>query len=69
MSGTRHAERVRLRQDHARRHPLRLNILALSQRRSQSLDPGDLRRELPDRPAVEVIEYHLLVLQQVELLP
>ena len=59
----------RARQDYARSHPLRLQILALTSKRNRSLDPDDLRRELPERPAVAVIEYHLLVLRQVELLP
>jgi hypothetical protein len=57
------------KQDYARRHPLRLHLIALSVRRGQSLDPEDLRRELPDRPAVALIEYHLRVLRQVGLLP
>lgn len=57
------------RREQARRNPLRLKVLALAVRRGQSLDPEDLRRELPDRPSVAAIEYHLLILQQVELLP
>jgi len=57
------------RQDSARRHPLRLKILALSLRRNRSRGTDDLRRELPERPAVAVIEYHLLVLRQAKLLP
>jgi hypothetical protein len=60
-------ERLRV-QDQARKHGLRLKILALAQRRCQSLDPNDLRRELPDRPAVAVIEYHLSVLKRAQLL-
>lgn len=56
-------------QDRVRRHPLRLKILALSVRKGRSLDPKDLRRELPERPAVAKIEYHLRALRQVELLP
>jgi len=56
-------------QDRVRRHPLRLKILALSVRRGGSLDPRDLRRELPDRPNVAKIKYHLLVLRQANLLP
>lgn len=56
-------------QDRVRHHPLRLKILALSIRRGQSPNPEDLRRELPGRPAVAKIEYHLLVLQQAQLLP
>lgn len=55
--------------DYARRHPLRLNIIALSVRKGHSLDPKDLRRELPGRPTVALLEYHLRVLRQVELLP
>jgi hypothetical protein len=56
-------------QDRARKHPLRLKILALAMRRDQSLELSALRRELPDHPPVEVIDYHLLVLRQVDLLP
>lgn len=56
------------RRDQARRHPLRLGLIALSAQ-GKSLDPEDLRRELPDRPSVAVIEYHLMVLREAELLP
>lgn len=56
-------------QDHARSHPLRAKILALAQKPHQSLDPDDLCQELADCPTVAAIEYHLLVLRQVELLP
>jgi hypothetical protein len=55
--------------DRVRRHPLRLKILALSVRRGRSLDPENLRRELPEPPSVAVIAYHLSVLRQVGLLP
>lgn len=57
------------RQDQARKHGLRLKILALAQRRDQWLNPDDLRRELPEHPDVAVIEYHLLVLERANLLP
>jgi hypothetical protein len=63
-----YSDRMKARH-YARKHPLRLKILALSARRSRSLDPDDLKRELPDHPAVAVIEYHLSVLRQVDLLP
>ena len=57
-------------QDRARRHPLRLQILALiAKDGSRSLDPADLRRELPTRPAVAVIKYHLKALREVGLVP
>ncbi len=62
-------DRLRAQQDQARKHGLRLKILALAQKRNQSLDPEDLRWELPERPAVAVIEYHLLVLERAQLLP
>lgn len=55
--------------DRVRCHPLRLKILALSVRKGRSLDPIVLRRELPERPAVAKIAYHLRVLRQVGLLP
>ena len=57
------------RRDQARKHPLRLKILALAVRKGQSLDPEDLRRKLPDHPTVPAIEYHLLVLRRVGVLP
>ena len=60
---------VKARRDQARSHPLRLKILALAARKNQSLEPADLRRELPDHPTIVAIEYHLLVLRQVGLLP
>lgn len=60
---------AKARRDQARSHPLRLKILALAARKNQSLEPADLRRELPDHPTLAVIEYHLLVLRQVGLLP
>jgi hypothetical protein len=56
------------RRGQARRHDLRISILALAAQ-GKSLDPADLRRELPTHPAVPVIEYHLLVLRQLDLLP
>lgn len=56
-------------QDLARQHPLRLQILALAQRPGQSLDPRDLRQKLPKCPTVAVVEYHLKVLREVELIP
>jgi hypothetical protein len=55
------------RRDQARRHPLRLAILALSVQ-GKSLDPKDLHRELPTHPRIATIEYHLSVLRQVDLL-
>ena len=58
------------RRDQARRHDLRLKILALvAQDRHRSLDPEDLSRLLPDHPAATVVEYHLAVLRRVDLLP
>lgn len=64
-----HRDRRRELQDRARRHPLRLQILALIAKGSRSLDPDDLRRELPQRPAVAVIKYHLKALREVGLIP
>jgi hypothetical protein len=62
-------DHLRAQQDRARRHPLRLQILALLQRPGRSRDPQDLRRELPNKPAVAVITYHLRVLSEVGLVP
>lgn len=62
-------ERLEALQEQARKHTLRLKILALAQNRHQSLDPEDLRWELIERPAVTVIEYHLAVLDRAQLLP
>ncbi len=54
--------------DQARSHDLRLRILALVNQ-GKGVDPENLRQELPDRPSVAVIKYHLFVLRQAELLP
>jgi hypothetical protein len=63
-------DRRRELQDRARRHPLRLQILALiAKDGGRSLDPDDLQRELPTRPAAAVIEYHLKALREVGLVP
>jgi len=59
---------LRARRDQARKHDLRLRILALASQ-GKSLDPEDVRQELPDRPSVAVIKYHLSVLRAAELLP
>jgi hypothetical protein len=58
---------LKARRDQVRRHELRLAILALASQ-GGSMDPSDIRRELPTHPAVAVIEYHLLVLQCAGLL-
>jgi DNA-binding transcriptional ArsR family regulator len=56
--------------DFARSHPTRANILALvEQGEGRSLDPGDLARELPNKPAPAVVTYHLKVLRSASLLP
>ena len=68
MATVQEGDLLEARRDQARRHPLRLAIIALSVQ-GKSLDPEDLRRELADRPSVAPIEYHLLVLRQVGLLP
>jgi hypothetical protein len=62
------ADQLEARRNQARRHDLRLGILALAAR-GNSVDPEDLRRELPAHPAVASIEYHLVVLRQAGLLP
>lgn len=56
------------RRDQVRRHNLRLAILALASQ-GRSMNPLALRRELPTHPAMGLIEYHLSVLRQVDLLP
>jgi len=61
--------RLKAQQEAARKHSLRLKILALAQDRNRSLDPDDLRWELPERPARDVIDYHLSVLDRAQLLP
>lgn len=48
---------------------LRRAILTLANQGKSSTDPEDLRRELPKRPTIDLIDYHLLVLRQVGLLP
>jgi hypothetical protein len=62
-------DRLKALQEQARKHTLRLKILALAQNRRRSLDPDDLRWELPERPGVALIEYHLGVLDRAQLLP
>lgn len=55
-------------QDYARSHPLRLAILALlSSKRCPERAARDLSAELPGCPDLAVVEYHLGVLRQVEL--
>lgn len=62
------ADQLEARRNLARSHDLRLGILSLVTQ-GNSMDPEDLRRELPTHPAVALIEYHLLVLRQAGLLP
>jgi hypothetical protein len=62
------ADLLEARRNQARRHDLRLGILALANQ-GKSMDPEDLHRELPTHPALVVIDYHLLVLRQADLLP
>ena len=61
--------RPEARRDQARTHPVRIAILALANQGKSSTDTEDFRRELPERPTVALIDYHLLVLRQVGLLP
>lgn len=61
-------EVLEARRERARSHSLRRSILAL-ETQGKSLDPEDLRRELQAHPATALIEYHLSVLRQVNLLP
>lgn len=57
-------------QDSARRHPIRLNVLALvAKDDARSLDSDDLSGELPKRPDSAVVSYHVKVLQSTSLLP
>lgn len=62
------ADPFETRRNQARRHDLRLGILALAAK-GKSMDTESLRRDLPTHPAVASIDYHLLVLRQVGLLP
>lgn len=56
--------------DQARNHHIRRGILALvAGDRGRSLAAADLQRDLPEHPSIPVIEYHLLVLRQADLLP
>lgn len=59
---------LKARRDQARSHPVRIAILALAAQ-GNWMDPEDLHQELPNRPPLALIEYHLLVLRQVGLLP
>jgi hypothetical protein len=56
--------------DFAHSHVMRVNILALiTEDKSRSLDPSDLRRGLPGEPNAIEVRYHLKVLQSAALLP
>jgi hypothetical protein len=56
--------------DFARSHTTRANILALfAQDEGRSLDPDDLRHNLPNEPAPAVVTYHLKMLRSASLLP
>lgn len=59
---------LKARQDQARDHPLREKILALTEGRDGPIDPEWLCLVLPDHPTLGVVEYHLSVLREVELL-
>lgn len=61
-------EFLEARREQARSHSLRRSILAFATE-GKTLGPDDLRRELPTHPATVLIEYHLSVLRQVDLLP
>lgn len=61
-------ELLEARRNQARNHDLRLAILALAVQ-EKSMDPEDLHRELPAHPGFPLIQYHLSVLRQVDLLP
>jgi hypothetical protein len=55
-------------QDYARRHPLRVAILALlSSKRKSECTLEDLSAELPDEPSRRLVDYHLKVLRTVSL--
>lgn len=52
-------------QDYARRHPLRVAILALLAQRARSA--GSLSAELPTKPGTPVLDYHLRALSTIGL--
>jgi DNA-binding transcriptional ArsR family regulator len=55
-------------QDYARRHPLRVAILALlSSKRQPERTVDDLCSQLPNTPSRAVVEYHLKALRTVGL--
>jgi hypothetical protein len=59
---------LKARRDQASDHPLREKILALTEGREGPIDPEWLRWVLPDSPSLKVVEYHLSVLRENELL-
>ena len=62
--------RITRLQDFARSHPTRLSILALvAKNEGRSLDPPDLGHDLPKKPDIAVVSYHLGVLRSAHLLP
>jgi hypothetical protein len=61
--------RVRM-QNFVRSHTTRARILDLfAQDEGRSLDPGDLGRDLPNKPVPAVVSYHLQTLRSASLLP
>lgn len=69
MHGDETTRKARL-QEHAHSHSMRVKILALVvQDGARSLDPDDLRRELPGGPPAAVVRYHVAVLRLAGLLP
>jgi hypothetical protein len=57
-------------QNFARSHTTRASILALfAEDEGRSLDPSDLRRDLPNEPTPTVVSYHLQTLRSASLLP
>lgn len=55
-------------QDYARRHPMRVAILALlASGHGGQRSPAELHDELPEAPDLAVVEYHMRVLCKVGL--
>jgi hypothetical protein len=66
-STTQDGDLLEARREEIRRHSMRRAIRPLAAQ-GRSLDAGNLRQELPHRPAMRLIEYHLSILRQLDLL-
>ena len=55
------------REDAARQHPLRAEILTLLAKENLDMSASQIRAELPHDPALSAVAYHLRVLGETNL--